>query len=63
MDAELTRVLERMDAERRRLVAVVAPLSAEDLGRGRPGGWTLGRVLHHVIEAEAIYTKLLAHQR
>jgi phosphinothricin acetyltransferase len=63
MNADLERVLEDMAAARRELLVLVVPASAGDLVRSRPGGWTLGRVLHHIIESEAIYAKLLAHQR
>jgi len=47
---------------RARFAVLVSPLSREALASARPGGWTLRRVLHHVIESEAIYAKLLAHQ-
>jgi phosphinothricin acetyltransferase len=39
----------------------VRPLEAPALEQARPGGWTVRRVLHHVIESEAVYAKLLAH--
>ena len=51
-----------MAGARRELLALVTAASAGDLARSRPGGWTLGRVLHHVIESDAIYAKMLAHQ-
>jgi len=44
------------------LAVAIAPFDSEAMGRSRPGGWTLGRVLRHVIESEATYAKLLAHQ-
>ncbi len=59
---DLERTLADMAAARRDLLALVSDASAGDLARSRPGGWTLGRVLHHIIESEAIYAKLLAHQ-
>jgi phosphinothricin acetyltransferase len=62
MNADLERALEDVAAARRELLAVAGAASADDLARGRPGGWTLGRVLHHIIESEAIYARLLAHQ-
>jgi len=47
---------------RARLLALIGRLSPDDLARSRPGGWSAGRVLQHVIESEAVYVKLLAHQ-
>lgn len=52
-----------MATARQALLSLVSPLSADDMRRSRPGGWTAGRVLHHVIESEQIYAKLLAHIR
>ena len=60
---ELERVLDDMASAQRALLALVSTAPPGSLGRARPGGWTLGRVLHHVIESEAVYAKLLAHQR
>ncbi len=59
---DLARALTDMTAARGELLALVSATSADDLARSRPGGWTLRRVLHHVIESEAVYAKLLAHQ-
>lgn len=61
-NSDLERALADMAAARRDLLALVSGASAGDLARSRPGGWTLGRVLHHIIESEATYAKLLAHQ-
>jgi phosphinothricin acetyltransferase len=57
----LPAVLDDMRRERDRFVALVSRLTSEELDVGRPGGWTLRRVLHHVIESDATYTKLLAY--
>ncbi len=62
MNDDLKRAINAMESARRDLLALIAPLTAEDFARARPGGWTLQRVLHHVIESEATYAKLLAHQ-
>lgn len=45
------------DTERRRLRALVARLSDEDLARPMPGGWTVAGVLAHAAywDARAIY--------
>jgi phosphinothricin acetyltransferase len=59
---DLARVLNDMRDQRTHLLAVIAPLTPDDLRAQRPGGWSVGRVLQHVIDSEAIYAKLLAHQ-
>lgn len=61
-NTDLATALDDMRDARDRFAALVSPLSREALESARPGGWTLRRVLHHVIESEAIYAKLLAHQ-
>ena len=60
---DLERALDDMASARRPLLAMVSAAPPDSLARSHPGGWTLGRVLHHVIESEAVYTTLLAHQR
>src|SRR5437763_16254964 len=59
---DLRRLLRDMASDRDALLAVVTPLTREDLGVARRGGWTIERVLQHVIESEQMYAKLLAHQ-
>src|SRR5256714_15451684 len=59
---DLRRVLRDIEASRRSLLSVVTPLTREDLGYARRGGWAIERVLAHVIESEQTYAKLLAHQ-
>jgi phosphinothricin acetyltransferase len=61
-DSDLRRVTNDMRHARARLLALIEPLSPNDLARSRPGGWSAGHVLQHVIESEAVYVKLLAHQ-
>jgi phosphinothricin acetyltransferase len=60
--SDLRRVADDMRDARARLLALIGRLSPDDLARSRPGGWSAGRVLQHVIESEAVYVKLLAHQ-
>jgi phosphinothricin acetyltransferase len=60
MGSDLRRVHADLREARDELLAVVGRLTAEDFARSRPGGWTVRRVLHHLIEAEAIYAKLMA---
>jgi phosphinothricin acetyltransferase len=60
---DLALALAEAEAARARLIETIASLDAATLARSRPGGWTLGRVLQHLAEAEAIYVRLLAHMR
>ena len=62
-DRELTSAREELDAARRELLPVVSALSDGDLDRERRGGWTVRRVLGHVIESEWLYANLVAHLR
>jgi hypothetical protein len=63
INADLAGVLETMRDNRAKLLATVESLSPADMDRARPGGWSIGRVLHHIIESEAAYVKLVAHLR
>ncbi len=63
MNQDLSSTLAEMASNRDALVSAVRDLSAEDLEKARPGGWSAGRVLQHVIESEVAYVKLLAHLR
>ena len=67
MSAEFDRDLEGMrselDAARQELSGVVAALSDADLERERRGGWTVRRVLEHVIQSEWLYARLVNHLR
>ncbi|MEX2157854.1 MAG: DinB family protein [Dehalococcoidia bacterium] len=67
MTDELARDLEEqrnaLDAARKGLLEVVSPLSEGDLERGRRGGWTVQRVLEHVIWSEHMYARLVTHLR
>lgn len=60
---DLSAALDAMRDNREQLVACIAPLSAADMARARRGGWSVGRVLHHVIESEIAYVRLVAHLR
>jgi phosphinothricin acetyltransferase len=62
MNTDLQRALDDMAAAREGLLAMLRPLPPTGMDRSRPGGWTVGKVLHHLIDSEAIYAKLLAHQ-
>jgi hypothetical protein len=63
VNADLAAALEAMRANRAALAAAVEPLTPDDMAKTRPGGWSVGRVLQHVIESEVAYVKLLAHLR
>jgi phosphinothricin acetyltransferase len=63
MSDDLERALVAMRDARNALLDAVAGLSDADLGRARPGGWSVRRVLEHVVESESAYAKLLAHLR
>ncbi len=58
--AELTSNRQDIEASRRDLLAVVDALSDTDFERGRRGGWTVRRVLEHVIHSERLYTQAIA---
>ena len=62
-NADLAAALDAMTVNRRALVAVVEPLTQDDMAKSRPGSWSVDRVLQHVIESEVAYVKLLAHLR
>ena len=63
MNTDLVTTLKVMVANRKDLVAAIERLSADDMGKARPGGWSVGRVLQHVIDSEVAYVKLVAHLR
>ena len=60
-NSDLARTLDEMHRDRERLLALLQQLTAEDLERSRRGGWSVRRVIEHVIESEATYAKVLAH--
>ncbi len=62
-ESDLAAALASTRRDRERFLALVASLSPDDFERARRGGWSIRRVLHHVIESEATYAKLLAHLR
>jgi phosphinothricin acetyltransferase len=57
----LQRALAAMHERREGLLSSITPLAAGDMAQARPGGWSVGRVLQHVIESEHAYAKLIAH--
>ena len=62
-DHDLKRCREDLDAARQELLSVVRALSDADLEKSRRGGWTVRRVLEHVVQSEWVYSRLVAHLR
>lgn len=62
-EQDLQRVRDELDAARTELLAAVTSLSDADLDTARRGGWTVRRVLEHVIWSETMYSRLLQHLR
>lgn len=63
MNKDLQDALNAASANRVALTEAISHLAAADMEKARPGGWTIARVLHHVIESEFSYAKLVAHLR
>jgi uncharacterized damage-inducible protein DinB len=61
--SDLTACRNDLDAARTQLLAILDRLSGADLERARRGGWTVQRVLEHVIWSELLYAKLVLHLR
>ncbi len=62
-DRDLEAVRRECGLDRETLLSVVAALSDADLDRARRGGWTVRRVLEHVIQSEWLYITLVNHLR
>jgi hypothetical protein len=60
---DLANMRTQLDASRSDLLEVVHSLSSGDLDCGRRGGWTVQRVLEHVIHSEWLYGRLVRHLR
>lgn len=52
-----------VDSARQELLVSLAPLAADDLGRSRRGGWSVGRVVQHLIQSEWHYARLVRQLR
>ena len=52
-----------VDNARQDLLASLAKLTDDDLGRSRPGGWSVGRVAQHLIQSEWHYARLIRQLR
>lgn len=62
-DRDLEAALRECGLDRETLLSVVVALSDADLDRARRGGWTVRRVLEHVIRSEWLYITLVNHLR
>ncbi len=62
-DRDLGSARKECDRDRRTLLSVVGALRDPDLDRARRGGWTVQRVLEHVIQSEWLYVGLVHHLR
>jgi uncharacterized damage-inducible protein DinB len=62
-ERDLTDNTKAIEAARQSLLKRLRLLTDEDLQRGRRGGWSIQKVLRHVIDAEIAYTKVIAHLR
>jgi uncharacterized damage-inducible protein DinB len=56
-------VMGRLDARRGSLCEFVSSLGNDDLERARRGGWTIARVLEHIIDSEWHYARLVRRLR
>jgi len=62
-ERDLATAQEDLDSARHGLLAVVRPLSDADFDRARRGGWSVRRVLEHVIWSEWMYARMTGHLR
>ena len=60
-EADLEALTRDITTARADLVSAVQRLSGSDLDRARRGGWSIRRVLEHVIQSEWLYASLVAH--
>lgn len=61
--ADLESILGDLTHDRADLVTTVQALADGDLDRARRGGWSVRRVLEHVIQSENLYAVLVTHLR
>ena len=62
-DRDLSVARDSLTSAREGLLAVVRALAEDDLGRARRGGWSVRKVLEHVIHSEWLYSRLATHLR
>jgi hypothetical protein len=59
--SDLAAAHEAMHVSRDELLSAVDTLNRADLERARKGGWTVGKVLEHVIHSERLYGQAIAY--
>jgi uncharacterized damage-inducible protein DinB len=59
--ADLASSQQTIEASRRELLAAVDSVGRADIDRARKGGWTVRRVLEHVIVSERLYAQAVAY--
>ena len=59
----LPQLTTNLELRRSELVTVLSELQDNDLVRARRGGWTVGKVLEHIINSEWHYAQLVANLR
>lgn len=62
-ERDLTESTNAIHTSRAALLDRVRALSDSDLGRTRRGGWSVREALHHVIDSEIAYARVIAHLR
>ena len=62
-DQDMQAARDDIAASRKELLKVVDELNDGDLDRARRGGWSVRKVLEHVIQSEWLYARLTAHLR
>jgi len=60
-ESDLASARDALASAREELLALVNSLSAPDLERARRGGWSVARVLQHIIQGEHLYVRGMAH--
>ena len=61
--SDLTSATRDLDAARAEISAVLAALTDADLDHARRRGWSVRRVLKHLIQSEWLYARLVSHLR
>jgi hypothetical protein len=62
-DSDLGRLQGDLADSRAAFLAIVDGISDDRLSAARRGGWSVGRVLDHVISSEHAYARVIAHLR
>jgi uncharacterized damage-inducible protein DinB len=62
-NTELNAVQQDVERARQELLTTLDTLTDEGLNRSRRGGWTAGRVVHHVLTSEWHYERLIRQLR